>query len=363
MIDRIAHLKTRYTQTLAVGSALIVIGLLLNGCEEFQLANEALIRGESVQAPTRFVELGTLGGNEQFGTGINESNVAVGIAKDENDDWQAFRWTFEGGIEQLDDFGGNDARALGINDLGAICGSANLPDDDEFLAVIWDPEGNITALPTLEDGRSLAFGINNMGEVAGMSTTTEGNERAVMWTADGEIVALGTLGIRSQSNGINNRGEVVGFFVDENGSTRAFLWTFRDGMQDIGTLGGNAAEANAIDDLGRICGRSNTSQGGPLIGFITTPDGEFTISGTLGGAGSQVLALAENGLFGGVSANSAFAAKAYLGIVGEDRITQLPDFGVTNGNVVRAVNNNGILVGSLNNTLRRSRAVMWQVGQ
>ncbi|NIN63845.1 MAG: HAF repeat-containing protein, partial [Anaerolineae bacterium] len=58
------------------------------------------------------------------------------------------------------------------------------------------------------------------------------------------MVDLGTLGgYRSDAYAINSQGQVVGDSRNALGFTHAFVWTAEGGMVDLGTLGGGQSSA------------------------------------------------------------------------------------------------------------------------
>jgi len=106
-------------------------------------------------------------------------------------------------------------------------------------------------LGTLGGLSSEAQAINNLGQVVGHSTNVAGQERAFLWTKEGGMRDLGTLGGTFSNGGtfskawdINDSGQVVGQTVGTDGRLHAFLWTEAEGMRDIGLGGAYGIAAN-----------------------------------------------------------------------------------------------------------------------
>ncbi|MBC5828911.1 MAG: hypothetical protein GIW98_01795 [Candidatus Eremiobacteraeota bacterium] len=190
-----------------------------------------------------------------------------------------FMWR-NGIMTALPTLGGNNDYATGVNDPGEIVGWAENATHDstcvkpqvlQFEAVIWGPAtGRIRQLPPLRgDLDGAATAINNKGDVVGISGICDQAvgrftaAHAVLWHDD-KPMNLGSLGGVSWNTptAINSQGEVVGFANlpgDQNGAfnPHAFLWTKGRGMRDLGTLPGDThSQALGINDCGQIVGVS-----------------------------------------------------------------------------------------------------------
>ena len=75
-------------------------------------------------------------------------------------------------------------------------------------------------------------------------------------TAAGGMIDLGTLGgSTSQAESVNSLGHVVGRSLTAGGQTHAFLWTPTGGMIDLGTVAGTTySAASDINDAGVVVG-------------------------------------------------------------------------------------------------------------
>jgi probable HAF family extracellular repeat protein len=204
---------------------------------------------------------------------------------------RGFAWQ-NGTMTQLPTLGGNNGFAAGANDSGLVVGWAENDTQDstctppqvlQFEAVVYDPQrGTIHELPPYAgDLDGAATEINDAGTVIGISGICDQAvgrftaRHAVMWQ-NGKAIDLGSLGGVAWNTpmAINNRGEIVGFADlpgDSNGVANpvAFRWTRSSGMQSLGTLSGDTnSEALGINDRGQIVGISFNAQTGASRAFL-----------------------------------------------------------------------------------------------
>ncbi len=247
-------------------------------------------------------DLGTLGGpnsNVVF-PGLNDVGEVVGVSETADIDplmenWSCsaffptvtnhkcvgFVWRW-GSMTPLPTLGGDNGFAAGVNNSGQVVGWAENTTHDptcvspqvlQFRAVMWGPRhGQIQQLPAYgDDPDSAAVAINDKGQVVGISGICQNAvgqlsaEHAVLWE-NGHVTNLVNLGGAGWNTptAINSQGQIVGFADlpgDENGTNpnfHAFLWTRETGkMQDLGTLPGDAiSEALGINDQGQVVGVS-----------------------------------------------------------------------------------------------------------
>ena len=191
----------------------------------------------------------------------------------------AFLWQ-HGAMTPLPTLGGNNGFGTGINNRGQAVGWAentvhdptcNPPQVLQFEAVIWGPHGQIQQLPPYSgDPDGAATGINDRGQVVGISGICQnavGNRSAIhalLWQNSGPT-DLGNLGGTAWNTpmALNNHGQIVGFSDlqgDDNGGNpnfHAFLWASPGPMRDLNTLPGDAiSEALGINEQGQIVGVS-----------------------------------------------------------------------------------------------------------
>lgn len=169
-------------------------------------------------------------------------------------------------------------------------------------------------LGTLGGTVSEASAINAVGQVTGYADTATGVDRAFLYTS-GSMVDIGAkvaaaagsggLGLPwSYGFGINASGQVCGTAYDDAFVTeRAFLYS-SGSVRNLGSLGGGLAAAEAINDAGRVTGRSTTAAGNELA-FLWNGS-TMTSLGALGqGAYSYGMAINSSGVVVGASSIDA----------------------------------------------------------
>ncbi len=162
-------------------------------------------------------------------------------------------------MSDLGTLGGTESNGFGINDSGQVTGSAQLPGNVASHAFLYSG-GAMTDLGSL-GGDSDGWGINAFGQVSGTSLTAAGLTHAFLYSG-GKMTDLGTLGGNfSAGRGINDFGQITGFAELRDGSLHAFLYT-RNRMKDLGTLGGNFSEGLGVNNAGQVVGSSQTATGG-----------------------------------------------------------------------------------------------------
>jgi probable HAF family extracellular repeat protein len=233
------------------------------------------------------------------------------------------------------------------------------------LALALAPAATAQYTPTdmgvLASDFSVALDVNDLGEAAGRSKVSDvlgTGTHAFLWTADGGMVDLGTLGGGiSMATGINNQSQIVGKATTATEETRAFLWSSSTGMQDLGTLGGNFSLAEGINELGDIVGQSSLS-GAPGRRAAFWPAGGSPIDlGTLGGAESIAYGINDLGEIVGTADNSAGERRAFLWRAGQGMI----DLGTLGGSesVAFAINNSSQVVGYSELAGGETRSFLW----
>jgi len=169
---------------------------------------------------------------------------------------RAFRYT-NSHMEDLGTLGGIESLGVGINRAGDVTGWLTLSKGGSPRAFIYTG-GVVRMLGDL--GRPTSFGtaINDVGQVAGTAYVVGGSMHAFLYT-NGVMRDLGTLGGReSQGSSINAKGDVTGWSaIAEDSSYRAFLYTNGE-MHDLNALvisgldGFTLFGARGINDQGQV---------------------------------------------------------------------------------------------------------------
>lgn len=208
---------------------------------------------------------------------------------------------------------------------------------------------------------SEATAVSDSGTlVVGRAEDLNYNWRAFRWSAEEQMVELGTLGgSASEATALSPDGSfIVGRAQDSLGRWRAFRWSASDGMQELGTLGGRESEATGVAPSGHIVGRAMNSSL-QFRAFLWHPSSGMQELGTLGGAESAALALARDSLvIVGWAQNVDQQPRAFRWT----STTGMQDLGTLGGarSEASAVSADGsVVVGRAENASRLWRAFRW----
>jgi probable HAF family extracellular repeat protein len=159
----------------------------------------------------------------------------------------------------LGTLGGSNSVGYGINASGQVAGYSQVAGDGAYHAVRWNGT-TPTDLGTLDGGSdSRAYGINASGQVAGEGRSSNGYRHAVLWNGT-TPTDLGTLGgTEAYGYAINSTGDVIGMsYTVGDVAFNAFLYTGGT-MYDLNDLlvtgsgvSGLSVSPGGINDLGQI---------------------------------------------------------------------------------------------------------------
>ncbi len=356
-------MNTRHCYTLhdVVLAAVLTIGFASSA---FALEVSSFIVDLNTKEATN---LGSLGGDYSYASGINDAGQVVGESITDNGQTHAFITGPNGiGMTDLGTLGGNFSRAHAVNNFGQAVGDSYTAAGEDH-AFITGPNGvGMTDLGALGKGSmgyrfSEAFGINDAGQVTGYSTVSGSDVPHAFITEPNGLgmTDLGTLEGRAASiaKAVNATGQVTGssdvgsFHTPE----RAFITGSNGvGMTDIGALGRfEHSWGNAINASGQVVGHSTFTPGERIPtevhAFITGPSGEnMTDLRTLGGASSAAYGINDAGQVVGESLTDSGQTHAFItGLdgVGMTDLASLvnPPPGFTYFNHATAINNHGQL--------------------
>jgi probable HAF family extracellular repeat protein len=212
--------------------------------------------------------LGTLGGTNSYGYGINASGQVVGVSDTSGGSQHGFVTGMNGALVDIGPVnGGGSSAANAINNLGAVTGYTEIDPSGAYRAYVY-ASGNMEFLGTLGGNYAQGYAINDAGMVAGYSFLAGDTESHAFLYAGGVLVDLGDLGGNdSYATGINAAGDVVGVsnLGNPNGGYHAFVYsggTLKD-LNDLidPALGWNLTYAGDINDKGQIAARGCQANG------------------------------------------------------------------------------------------------------
>jgi probable HAF family extracellular repeat protein len=257
------------------------------------------------------------GGCASLPVGINEKGTIVGVSDNDIIDPQTgfaeIRADLrkDGRIRDLGTFGGHNGLSADVNNHDIVVGGAENEDPDPFnfagallglptptawQAFAWS-NGKLHNLGTLGGPDSFAFFINDSNEINGLSfTNTIVNPTTGLPTVEpfiwknGHMHSLGSLGGNfGYVSNITNHSEIVGYSnLAGDAAAHAYDWKPRQGMKDLGALGGTFSSASWVNEAGEIVGGSTTDDG--LFHAVRWRRGHIEDLGTVAGLPCSVTA-------------------------------------------------------------------------
>jgi probable HAF family extracellular repeat protein len=238
---------------------------------------------------------------------------------------------------------GVQAGATAINDSGQMIG--------EVLTLgrvtnsFYFANGKLTWLPTLGGETVSASAINESGQIVGAATTADFTVHGFLY-ANGQMTVVDMLP-GSRVNGavaINQAGDIAGWANGRLGD-ESFLWSGGQ-VTALGSLGGSSTRVLGMNNGGQIVGWSSVVDFTPAHAFLYR-DGKMFDLGTGSGNGSSANAINDQGLIVGTIAYPNSVRHAMLYADG-----QMTDLGTLGGSMAQAlaINNAGVIVGTSDTT-------------
>ncbi len=252
-----------------------------------------------------FTDLGTMGGQGRGNTrasGISaDGSVIVGTIDVGVLNWRAFRWTKEGGVQDLGSLGGSSLTlANGISPDGkVIVGTSGGSATSGPHVFRWTKETGMEDLGTMGGTGARGGGISANGAIVGdvdYDTGPGTHSHVFRWTKESGVQDLGTMGGEAASAyAVSADGTViVGVFSDSSYGQHAFRWTEAEGARDLGNLGHVRALANGVSADGSVV--YGKAMGFPIWrAFSWTQTGGMQDLGTFGGVGAELDGVSADG--------------------------------------------------------------------
>ena len=258
-------------------------------------------------------DLGTLGGSDSSGYGVNNKGQVAGTSHlPGNKLVHGFFYT-DGKMTDLGTLGGDQSEAHALNDAGQVTGNAELkPKDRQYHAFLWQ-QGRMSELGTSRADSSDGLAMNGAGQVVGRIIRGPFSfSRACRWK-NGKVDTLDTptfqTGISSsESDSINNKGQVACALRREGitSSTTPFITYFTDQaalwnagkMFELAPRTTEISLANAINDDGLVVGAIFVDPDMALHA-CSWQNGKMTDLGTLAGLNTVAYAVNRAGLIVG----------------------------------------------------------------
>jgi probable HAF family extracellular repeat protein len=290
---------------------------LMIGVAVLGLAQGVLSQAALAQATYRAIPLGSLG-TGTYAADINETGEISGSSTLTPPQQHAFLYTTPPGSSQpvmidLGTLGGRDSNGYGINDSGSVVGTAQTSDGSKH-AFVRNKGGAMTDLhPLLGGDLSSATAINNSGNVVGTWRGVDMVSRAFLLVGQTRI-SLGTLGGQdSFATAINLADQVVGTSDVANGDDHAFLYNRTNGlMTDLGTLGGTTSYATDISDSGFVAGYSALPNSSIRAFRYSQSTGMVNLGTLAGGGPSRGGGVNSAGQVVGWALGSDFTLRAFI---------------------------------------------------
>ena len=222
---------------------------------------------------------GQLEGNDSYGYGISADGLVVIGTSRLNGHGTTFRWTTDGGKEDLGLLpGAIFSRPTAVSADGGVIMGWGYDAGAHTYTYRWTADGGMEDRPDI----SGLADISADGTIFALTRDNVGSFEAHRWTADQGAVALGFLPGHdiSSASGISADGSAIAgtSMVKYGVDNQAFRWTSQTGMVGLGTLPGTIRSmASGISDDGSVvigsCGESSSvelfrwTEAGGMVGL------------------------------------------------------------------------------------------------
>jgi probable HAF family extracellular repeat protein len=231
-------------------------------------------------------DLGTLGGLASRGYGLNDHGEVVGASTSANST-SSHAFLYSGGVmRDLGTLGGATSAAYAVNDPGVIVGVSDRLDGTQHAFI--DVNGGMHDLGTLGGANSVARGINRWGQVVGASQTASGEWHAFLFSGGAMIdlnsITGGITGTLAEANGINDYGRIAGAYAPGAAAASAWpieAWPFPGVLPNLNF--GFGFDARSRDTAPPTCVFRSSG---------TLPSGQSFVRYTIGDSGSGLAQVA-----------------------------------------------------------------------
>ena len=326
--------------------------------------------GSAQSVTYTLTDIGTLGGTQSTGLGLDECGKVVGESYATGS--TSYRPYFWDGTTMTDlgTFGGQTGAAIGVNTGGRVCGSAQTATSEQ-RPFIWTQATNTKADLGTPGTSAAAYDINDSNQVVGQWEIAQLQDRAFIWTqATGMQHITAPWGTPIAAYAVNNAGHTVGTAQTPTGASHAFL-SSGGVVTDLGTLGGTNSFAYDLNETGVVVGAAyipSPNASSPFHAFRWTSAGGMQDLGTLGGTRSIAYGVNASGHIVGYAEIPAGVKHAFIWT--DDNSNGAPDAGeLKDLNVLapgtgwtfleaRAINDRGQIVGTGTNPSGQTRAFL-----
>ena len=180
---------------------------------------------------------------------INDHGQVAGTSDTEFGDHMAFRYSDGLGLEaiELGDPAYDQGSAVAINNLGMLAGIAHRRGTGNYAAYRYSDEGGVEFLDDF-GGTMWVSGINNRGDIAGMGSLPDnGGLRFFLYTDEAGLMDIGSVGHQGELFDINDDRWIIGW---DPYTVEPILWTPTTGWSQLESLLPPWMDADLVTALG-----------------------------------------------------------------------------------------------------------------